>query len=204
MEHRHQHRPDTRVACGRTQANSTLEEVHEAASGQPGVSIALVRRAVGYLWVMGVGGRRSEITWEVLAGTEEGGLRFPGSVLVDEEHHDEGDGWGFDAIQLDAMINRGWYADATAEEVTAWFDEQLIARGWSRTGTAAFQPGRLLGASFYLRGTSSFTLRVFGRPEDRPPWAYWSDGWSDPRLRFDFTSTAGPADGRATDADSNT
>jgi hypothetical protein len=83
---------------------------------------------------MGSEEQRPDITWKALATTEEGGLSFPGSILVDEAHHDEGEGWGFDASQLSAMLFRSYGVNAQPNEIMSWFEEQLIMRGWTPKG----------------------------------------------------------------------
>jgi hypothetical protein len=129
------------------------------------------------------------ITWESLAASAEGNLRFPGSTLVEEEHHDEGEGWGFDNVTMSAMLNRHWTVDAEPDEVMDWFSRELVARGWTARGSAPFKPG-LIGHSFFGRENSDFTLRVIGRTETRPSWTFWRRSWNDGGLHYDVTLSA--------------
>jgi hypothetical protein len=148
--------------------------------------------AVAFL-AMGSQKQRPGITWKALAATEEGGLTFPGSALLEEEHYDEGEGWGFDAVQLSAMLNRRYAVEADPDEVMAWFDEQLRQRGWQPRGGMNFKPGDM-GHAFYSREASHFTLRVFGRAGDRPWWTFWRRSWSGPELHYDITLSEASAE----------
>jgi hypothetical protein len=129
------------------------------------------------------------ILWESLAASAEGNLRFPGSTLVEEDHRDEGEGWGFDNVTMDAMLYRHWTVDAEPDEVMDWYSRELVARGWTPRGSAQFMPG-LSGHSFFARETSHFTLRVIGRAETRAWWTFWRRSWNDGGLHYDVTLSA--------------
>jgi len=131
--------------------------------------------------------RRPGMPWKALAATEEGSLSLPGSTLVDEEHHDEGEGWGFDATQLSAMLHRSYGVDAQANEIMSWFEEQLTMRGWTPKGGEPFKPGVSIGFSSYSWERRNFFLRVFGRAEERPPWTHWHSSWNELGTRYDIT-----------------
>ncbi len=75
------------------------------------------------------------ITKEELAACEEANLSYPGSRFVPEtaRGYDEGQGWGFDALQRSAMVYREWIADAEPDEILHWAQTQLTARGWTVT-----------------------------------------------------------------------
>ena len=115
---------------------------------------------------------RRLISWKDLAAREEAQLVFPGSRLIDEEQHDEGEGWGFDDVQKTAMLNRGYVVDADGDEVQDWFRAELSARDWEMRGGHKHTP-ETLGADFYTRGSEGLVVRVVGREADRPWWAYW-------------------------------
>jgi hypothetical protein len=143
---------------------------------------------------LGVKGDQQDqgISWESLAASAEANLRFPGSTLVEEDHRDEGEGWGFDNVTMDAMLLRHWTVDAEPDEVMDWFSRELVARGWTPTGGAPFKPG-LIGHSSFARETSHFMLRVFGRAETRPWWTFWRRTWNDGGLHYDVSLSASSA-----------
>jgi hypothetical protein len=137
---------------------------------------------------------RPGITWKALAATEEGSLSFPGSTLVAEEHHDEGEGWGFDATQLSAMLNRGYGVDAQPDEIMSWYEEQLTGRGWTPGGGEPFKSRVSLGYRSYSRERREFFLRVSGRAEERPPYIYWRSSWNELGTHYDITLSESSAD----------
>jgi len=98
-----------------------------------------------------LGGERviRPVTAAQLFNTPEMGLRYPAEVEVRRDGANEGEGRGFDNIDLSAAAER-WIAtsDAAATAV-AWFAEQLIARGWKDGGDGWF--GRDEGESFLVR-----------------------------------------------------
>src|SRR4029450_9261547 len=100
--------------------------------------------------VLGVNGDQQDhgISWETLAASAEVNLHFPGSTFVEEDHRDEGEGWGFDNVTLDAMLFREWAVDAERDEVMDWFSRELVARGWTPGGSAPFKPGDIGYSSF--------------------------------------------------------
>jgi hypothetical protein len=49
----------------------------------------------------------SGVSKEELAAREGASLAFPGSALLEESGHDEGEGWGFDNMALTAMLTGG-------------------------------------------------------------------------------------------------
>jgi hypothetical protein len=116
------------------------------------------------------------IPWQSLAASEAAQLRFPGSTLMDETHHDEGEGWGLD--YQDAMLFRYWAVVAEPDDVRRWFREELTARGW--TAGQPFEPGS--GFSSFFRENSSLMLRVWS---SGPPRTEWNEG----RLHYDVTLT---------------
>jgi hypothetical protein len=132
---------------------------------------------------------REHISWESLAASEVAKLRFPGSTLVEETHHNEGEGWGFDNSQLDAMLLRQWAADAEPDDVMGWFREAVTARGWTAGESHPFEPGNM-GFSSFSRENSHLMLRVFGTGESKAWWTYWRKSWNDGRLYYDVTLTA--------------
>jgi hypothetical protein len=109
------------------------------------------------------------ISWDSLAASPEENLRSPSSTLVEEDHRDEGEGWGFDNVTMSAMLYRHWTPDAEPDEVMDWFSRELVVRGWTPRASAPFKPG-LSGHSFFARETSDFTLGVIGRAKTRPRW----------------------------------
>jgi hypothetical protein len=144
---------------------------------------------------MGSEQQQSGITWKALAATEEGSLSFPGSTLVAEEHHDEGEGWGFDASVLSAMLHRSYGVDAEPNRIMSWFEEQLTMRRWAPGGGEPFKPRVSLGYSSYSRERRKFFLGVFGRADERPPWTYWHSSWNELGTHHDFTlSESSPKD----------
>jgi hypothetical protein len=143
---------------------------------------------------MGAQEHRPGITWKALAATEEGSLSLPGSTLVDEEHHDEGEGWGFDASLLSAMLFRSYGVNAQPNEIMSWFEEQLMMRGWTPQGGEPFKPGAFIGYSSYSWDRRDFFLRVFGRAEERPPWTYWRSSWNALGTHYDITLSETSAD----------
>ena len=111
----------------------------------------------------------SRIIWQELAAREEGGLRLPGSRLVDEVGYNEGRGWGFDGLQESAMYQTHWTVDAATDAVHEWFRRQLDTRGWelhsSQRGSVDapteadfYSPTE---ADFYRRRAAHFILRVW-------------------------------------------
>jgi hypothetical protein len=108
---------------------------------------------------------RERISWQSLAAAEAQ-LSFPGSTLTDERHHDEGEGWGFDNTQLDAMLYRHWAVVAEPSDVLTWFRDELTARGWTTGQSHPFEPGSMAFSSF-SRENSSLMLRVFGHRGDQ-------------------------------------
>jgi len=143
---------------------------------------------------MGSEGQGPGITWKALSTTEEGSLSFPGSILVDERHHDEGEGWGFDASQLSAMLYRSYGVDAQPSEIMSWFEEQLTMRGWTPKAGEPFKSGVSMGYSSYSWERRNFFLRVFGRAEERPPWTFWRSSWNELGTHFDITLSEASAD----------
>ena len=129
------------------------------------------------------------VTWESIAASEAADLRFPGSTLEEEEHHDEGEGWGFDNTQLSAMLLRRWAVFAEPDEVMNWFREQLTARGWTAGQSHPFKPERSAFSEF-SRENAHLMLRVFGTGATRAWWTYWRKAWNDGRLYYDITLTA--------------
>jgi hypothetical protein len=87
--------------------------------------------------------QRERISWQSLAASEVAQLSFPGSTLTDETHRDEGEGWGFDNTQLDAMLYRHWAVVAEPDDVMRWFREELIAKGWTAGQSHPFEPGSM-------------------------------------------------------------
>jgi hypothetical protein len=113
---------------------------------------------------------------EELAAREEASLAFPGSALLEESGHDEGEGWGFDNMALTAMLKRRYATDAEPSVVVDWFNAKLSARGCS---PSAWDVNRwpLVLVSARLARTSSG--RTFG------------GGWSSshaPNFEFGMTS----------------
>lgn len=137
--------------------------------------------------------QRERISWQSLAASEAAKLRFPGSTLTDETHHDEGEGWGFDNTMLDAMLYRHWAVVAEPDDVMRWFREELTARGWTAGQSHPIEPGSM-GSSSFSRENSSLTLRVFGTGETRAWWTHWRTAWNDGRLYYDVTLTASSSD----------
>lgn len=132
---------------------------------------------------------REGIGWESLAATDAADLCFPGSTLMEEVHHDEGEGWGFDDTQLNAMLLRQWAVSAEPDDVMSWFREQLTASGWSAGQSHPFEPGNSCFSSF-SRENLHLMLRVFGTGATRAWWTYWRKAWNDGRLYYDVTLTA--------------
>jgi hypothetical protein len=129
-----------------------------------------------------------------LAGREEALLAFPGSVLLEESGHNEGDGWGFDGMALTAMLNRRYATDAEPTVVADWFRTELSARGWR---SALTKPN----LHIYKRGSEVFALRLWGKPQ-RPPHDS-SEDWedADERYWYDvFLEDATPATWKQTPA----
>jgi len=90
-------------------------------------------------------------------------LRYPDEIEVRREGTDEGEGRGFDGIDLSAAAARTLAAPDDAATVVSWFVEQLVSLGWTdqRDGSA----GRDEGESFFARvarnrGTSSIASRL--------------------------------------------
>lgn len=137
--------------------------------------------------------QRERISWQSLAASEAAQLSFAGSTLTDERHHDEGEGWGFDNTQLDAMLYRHWAVLAETDDVMRWFREELAPRGWTIGQSQPFEPGSMAFSSF-SRENSNFMLRVFGTGETRAWWTHWRTAWNDGRLYYDVTLTASSSD----------
>jgi hypothetical protein len=131
----------------------------------------------------------SGITWRELSTRTEANLCIAGSRLVSERGADEGQGWGFDEGNKRAMLNRRWSViGPNADEVSGWYRQQLVARGWEVKASHPQTFDHPIGADWYERGTEKLTLRTFGRAEDRPWWTYWPpDEGRDRGLHYDIT-----------------
>lgn len=121
------------------------------------------------------------ISWKELAAREESDLCFPESRLVQEDHYNEGEGWGFDRIVQDAMLQRHWRVDAEADQVHDWFRDQLIARGWELHSSHKPLPEdpTHTEADFYRRGFEGLILRVFWEDD---AWLHYDVTFSDRSL----------------------
>ena len=129
------------------------------------------------------------VSWESLAASEAANLHFPGSTLEGEEHHDEGEGWGWENTSLSAMLLRRYAVFAEPDELMKWWHEQLTARGWTPRQSHPFEPGKSAFSAF-SRENAQFMLRVFGTGATRAWWTYWRKAWNDGRLYYDITLTA--------------
>jgi hypothetical protein len=105
--------------------------------------------------------RRFTLSWQELAAREEGGLRLPGSRLVDEVGYNEGKGWGFDGLQKSAMYQTHWTVDAATDGVHEWFRRQLNPRGWELHSSQRGPVDAPTEADFYRRRAAHFILRVW-------------------------------------------
>jgi hypothetical protein len=110
----------------------------------------------------------SGVSKEELAAREEASLAFPGSALLEESGHDEGEGWGFDNMALTAMLNRRYATDADDAAIVEWFSAELSARGWR---PALTKPN----LHIFKRGSEVLALRLWGKPQRQLPNGSWED-----------------------------
>jgi hypothetical protein len=111
----------------------------------------------------------SGVSKEELAAREEASLAFPGSALLEESGHDEGEGWGFDNMALTAMLRRRYATEAEPSAVVDWFNAKLSARGWRLALTRPDYHS-------YTRESEVLLLKLLGKPE-RPTTP--DDTWED-------------------------
>jgi hypothetical protein len=98
-----------------------------------------------------LGGERYDrpVTAAQLFNTPEIGLRYPTEIELRRDGADEGEGRGFDNIDLSAAAERSIATPDAAATVVSWFAEQLIALGWRDDGDGWFR--RDEGETFLAR-----------------------------------------------------
>lgn len=84
-----------------------------------------------------------------LLATDEMRLRYPGEVELRRGGADEGEGRGFDNLDLSAAGERTLAAVERAGTVVAWFVEKLEGLGWTHQGDGWLS--RDEGESFFAR-----------------------------------------------------
>ena len=89
------------------------------------------------------------VTAAHLFNTPEIGLRYPAETELLRDGADEGEGRGFDNMDLSAAAERSIATSDAAATVVSWFAEQLIALGWRDDGHGWFR--REGGETFMAR-----------------------------------------------------
>jgi hypothetical protein len=89
------------------------------------------------------------VTAAQLFNTPEMALRYPMEIEVRRDGADEGEGRGFDNMDLSAAAERSIATSDAAALVMSWFAAQLIALGWRDDGHGWFR--RDEGETFVAR-----------------------------------------------------
>jgi hypothetical protein len=98
-----------------------------------------------------LGGERFNrpVTAAQLFNTPEMDLRYPKEIELGRDGADEGEGRGFDNMDLSAAAERSIATSDAAAMVVPWFAEHLIALGWRDDGDGWFR--RDEGETFLAR-----------------------------------------------------
>lgn len=119
------------------------------------------------------------ITRSDLLKRPEAMLRYPGSVVLEEDGVNEGEGHGFDELDLGAMINLWCCAPAHPLEIFDWYTPQLLALGW-------IQSSRSEDCNVFVRVLDLISLTIFP-PSRRLTWrSNWDDSVSGTIYRIEF------------------
>jgi hypothetical protein len=89
------------------------------------------------------------VTSAQLFDTPEMRLRYPGAVELLRDGADEGQGRGFDDMDLSAAAERTIATPDPAPAVVSWFAERLVALGWRDDGGGWFRRDK--GETFLAR-----------------------------------------------------
>jgi hypothetical protein len=82
------------------------------------------------------GGKRFDrpVSAAQLFATPEMSMRYPGEIELRRDGADEGEGRGFDNVDLSAGADRTIATPDAAATVVSWFAERLTALGWRDDG----------------------------------------------------------------------
>jgi hypothetical protein len=75
---------------------------------------------------------RRPVTADQIRSSDEWPAMYPGAEVLYEQNADEGEGAGFDNLDLGAHAWTFYRVEATWEQIVDFYRERLTARGWAR------------------------------------------------------------------------
>ncbi len=101
-----------------------------------------------------------------LAALPEAALLYPGAAVLEQGGRDARPEGGTDR-PIPAVVGATLGAQATPAEIVAFYDRELLARGWARFTSPPIASALEIRTAGWGRGGLSFRLGVY-RPKDEP------------------------------------
>ncbi len=109
------------------------------------------------------------VTAAQIRATDEWRATYPGVQVVYEQDADEGEGAGFDNLDLGASARTYYHAEATWEAIVDAYRERLTGLGWHRRDAGG---PYWTDQSWIAPDRPGHSIRVIHRPPQ--PWEPWT------------------------------